>query len=90
VLADRDEVDEFPVILRRETDPLLVRDAPERGGVDRTAEMDVKLGQLVAERVWDLAPLLARRRAAHPPAAARGRRSSLGVLGPHALPVVIG
>jgi hypothetical protein len=52
-LADGDEVDEFPVILGREPDPLFVRDAPEGGGVDGAAKMDVKLGQLVTERVWD-------------------------------------
>jgi hypothetical protein len=89
-LADGDEVDEFPVVLRRKSDALLVCDAPERGGVDRSAEMDVELGQLVAERVWDLAPLLACGRAAHPAATARRRRTSLGVLGPDAVAVVVG
>ena len=89
-LADGDQVDEFPVVLCREADALLVRDTPERRGVDRTAEMNVKLGQLVAERVWDLAPLLACGWAAHPPAAARRRRTSLGMLGPDAVSVVVG
>jgi len=31
---DRDEVDELPVVLRRKADALLVRDAPERRGID--------------------------------------------------------
>jgi len=50
-LADRDEVDEVPVVLHRETDPLLVCDAPEPCRIDRTAEMHVQLGQLIAEGV---------------------------------------
>jgi len=50
-LAYGDEVDELPVVLRRQADPLLVRDAPERRGVDGTAQMDVELGELVAERM---------------------------------------
>jgi hypothetical protein len=70
-LADGDEVDELPVVLRREADALLVRDAPEGGGIDRSAEMDVELGQLIAEGMRDLAALFARGRPAHPPTAAR-------------------
>jgi hypothetical protein len=50
-LADRDEVDELPVVLRRKADPLLVRDPPESRRVDRTAEVDVELSELIAERM---------------------------------------
>jgi len=45
----RDEVDELPVVLRRQPDALGVGDAPEVGGVDGATEMDVQLGELVAE-----------------------------------------
>jgi len=89
-LADGDEIDERPVVLRGKPDALLVRDAPEGGGVDRAAEVDVKLGQLIAERVWDLAALLARRRPAHPPTAPRSGGAPLGVLVPHNVSVVVG
>ena len=43
--ADGDEVAEGPVVLRREADPLGVRDAPHDRGRHRRAEMDVELGQ---------------------------------------------
>src|SRR5207237_864754 len=46
-----DEVDELPVVLRREADALGVRDAPHRCRVDGAAEMDVELGELVSEGV---------------------------------------
>jgi len=46
---ERDEVDELPVVLRREADALRVRDAPEVRGIDGPTEMDVQLGELVAE-----------------------------------------
>jgi hypothetical protein len=46
---ERDEVDELPVVLRRQADALGVRDAPEIRGVDRATEMDVQLGELVPE-----------------------------------------
>ena len=88
-LADGDEVDELPVVLRRQPDALLVRDAPEGGGIDRSAEVDVELGQLVAERVRQLASLFARERPAHPPTAARRGRTALGVLGPDGVPIVV-
>jgi hypothetical protein len=41
LLADRDEIDEFPVVLGRKTDPLVMRDPPHRRRVDRPAEMHV-------------------------------------------------
>ena len=88
-LADGDQVDEFPVVLRRQPDALLVSDAPESGGIDRAAEVDVQLGELVAERVRYLAALLARWRPAHPPSAARRGRSALGVFVPDRLAVVV-
>ena len=89
-LADGDEVDELPVVLGRKADALLVRDAPERGGVDGSAEVDVELGQLVPQRVWDLASLFARGRPAHAAATPAWRWATLGVLGPDGVAVVIG
>jgi hypothetical protein len=88
-LPDRDEVDEFPVVLRREADALLVRDAPQGGGVDRSAEVDVELGQLIAERMGDLAALLACRWTAHPPAAPWSGGTAFGMLVPDDVSVVV-
>jgi hypothetical protein len=89
-LADGDEVDELPVILRRKTDTLLVRDAPERGRVNGTAEMDVELGELVPERMRQrLASLFARRRSADPPSAPRRGGTSLRMLCPDCVSIVV-
>src|SRR5439155_18699718 len=55
LFANGDEVDELPVVLRREADSLLVRDAPHRRRIDRTTEMYVQFGELIAERVRHLA-----------------------------------
>src|SRR5438552_1297294 len=49
--ADGDEIHELPVVLRRKTDALLRGDAPHRSGVDRAAEVDMELRELVAEWV---------------------------------------
>ena len=49
--ADGDEIHELPVVLRRKTDALLGGDAPHRSGVDRAAEVDMELRELVAEWV---------------------------------------
>jgi len=89
-LPDRDQVHELPVVLRRKPDALVVRDAPERRGVDRAAEVDMQLGQLIAEGMWDLTALFARGWAAHSPAAARRGRLALGMLGPDAMAIVVG
>ncbi len=88
--ADGDEVDELPVVLGGEPDALLVRDTPEGGGIDRPAEMDVELGQLIAERMRQLAALFAGRRPAHPPPAPGRGGATLGVLVPHRLSVIVG
>jgi hypothetical protein len=90
-LADRDQIDELPVVLRREADALLVRDPPQRGWVDGTAEVDVELSELVSEGMRQrLASLFARRRSADPPAAPRRGGTALRVLGPDRVPVIVG
>src|SRR6185436_10494649 len=43
--ADGDEIPELPVVLGRQPDALGVGDAPHDGGGNRSAQMDVQLGQ---------------------------------------------
>jgi hypothetical protein len=55
--------------------------------------VDVELGELVPERVWQasaLASLFSCRRTADPAAAARRGRAAFGVLAPDDVPVVVG
>ena len=44
-VGDGDEPVELPVVLHRQRDPLLVREAPEDVGGDRAAEVGVELGE---------------------------------------------
>ena len=44
-VGDRDEPVELPVVLDRQRDPLLVREAPEDLGGNRGAEVGVQLGE---------------------------------------------
>jgi len=51
--VDGDEPLEVPVVLDGERDPLLVRERPEDGGIDRAAEVRVKLGEARAADLLD-------------------------------------
>jgi hypothetical protein len=44
-VGDGDELDELPVVLHRQRDPLLVRQCPQDLGRDRAAEVGVQLGE---------------------------------------------
>ena len=52
LLADRDQIDEFPVVLGRQANPLVMRNSPHRRRIDGAAEMDVQLRQFIPKRVW--------------------------------------
>jgi hypothetical protein len=44
-VGDGDELDELPVVLDRQRDPLLVRQRPQDLAGDRAAEVGVQLGE---------------------------------------------
>ena len=51
LLAHRDQVDELPVVLGREPDPLVMRDSPHRSRVHGAAQMHMQLSQFITERM---------------------------------------
>ena len=51
--VDGHELDEVPVVLHRERDPLLVGERPHDGGIDRAAQVRVQLGQAPAAQLID-------------------------------------
>jgi hypothetical protein len=53
-IGDRDEAVELPVVLDRQRDSLLVREAPEDVRSDRGAEVSVQLGEPVLEHAPSL------------------------------------
>src|SRR5207237_4172315 len=60
-VGDRHEPVELPVVLDRQRDPLLVREAPEDVGGNRAAEVRVQLGQTLHGESLESGAALARR-----------------------------
>jgi hypothetical protein len=71
--ADGDEAVELPLVLLRQRDPLLVREAPEDLGGDRRAEVGVQLGEAFLEHDLSLA--------LHESAAGRSKSAELTRMG---------
>src|SRR5438093_2834278 len=51
LLAHRDQIDELPVILGRQADALVVRDAPHGRRIHGATEVHMELSQFISERV---------------------------------------